>query len=235
MRLTLSDLLRRHAALHDSATASHEPRRDRACDTCHANKTRCSGGVRCSLCAKRGVSCTYNRGNPAAGRDEAVDDTVQAEPLPLLLSDGDSNASLGSSSPELLTLEAPALLQIEDSENHDADQQLNFDKTIALNILYRVLTKQAPGSPSEPQAIPRLWLTARIESYLATFHPRWPVLHAPVINETTDSIQVLSTIVMADLWLNGDVKLKDQILRIHENLVRQLYRELVMTTLNMQY
>ncbi|KAK9440764.1 uncharacterized protein G6M90_00g037580 [Metarhizium brunneum] len=141
-------------------------------------------------------------------------------------SDGGSNSSPSSGSPELLTLEAPFLLQIEETEDHDASQQLNFSRSAGLNILLRVLTKQPPGSPSESQAIPRLWLTARIESYLTTFHTRWPVLHAPVINEITDSVQVISTIIMIDSWLHGDVKLRDQILQIHDCLVRQLHKEL---------
>lgn len=147
-------------------------------------------------------------------------------------SDGGSNSSPSSGSPELLTLEAPFLLQIEEIEDHDASQQLNFSRSAGLNILFRVLTKQPPGSPSESQAIPRLWLTARIESYLATFHTRWPVLHAPVINEITDSVQLISTIIMIDSWLHGDVKLKDQILQIHDCLVRQLHKELVRNMAN---
>ena len=142
-------------------------------------------------------------------------------------SDAGSN-SQGSGSPELLAIETPALLQIDDTNNHDADQQRGFSRATALSILLRVLTKQPPSSPSEPQAIPRLWLTDRIEAYLATFHARWPILHGPVINEITDSIQVVSTIVIIDSWLHGEGKLKEQILRIHACLVRQLYKELVM-------
>ncbi|OAA51726.1 Transcription factor [Metarhizium rileyi] len=151
---------------------------------------------------------------------------VPAEPLSAVSSDACSNVSLSSSSPELLTLDAPFLLQIEESDGQDADQQLNFSRAEALDILLRVVTKQPQHSPSEPQAIPRSWLTARIESYLASFHQRWPILHAPSINELTDSVQLISLIVMIDSWLHGGVELKSTILQIHDCLVQQLQKEL---------
>lgn len=62
----ISDLLRRHAARHETAdleaaTGAASLRKTRACDACRANKTRCSGaGPQCNLCTKRGVECVYS-------------------------------------------------------------------------------------------------------------------------------------------------------------------------------
>ncbi|KAK2603544.1 hypothetical protein QQS21_004313 [Conoideocrella luteorostrata] len=133
---------------------------------------------------------------------------------------GTPTPTLGS--PGILAAE-PLFLQIDEN---DTDPHVNFSRATALGILYRILTRKPLASPSEPNAIPRTWLSKCIDSYLKTFHARWPICHAPVINEATDSVQVIATIVIIESWLHGDVKLKDQILRIHECLVKQFYREL---------
>jgi hypothetical protein len=161
---------------------------------------------------------------------ENQEPAVRAEPLPPVLSDDISRSPPSTTSSEAVVVDPPTMLHIQEPDECDVAHQQNFSKTTALDILLGVLTSQSPASPSESQGIPRLWLTARIESYLATFHPRWLVLHAPVLNETTDSIQLISTVVMIDLWLHGEAKLKPQILRLHECLVRQLYKELVINT-----
>lgn len=71
MLTTASDLLRRHVTVHDKGS---ELRRERACNACHANKTRCDGGEQCSLCRRRKQTCVYG--------DENKPKTVQLAPLP---------------------------------------------------------------------------------------------------------------------------------------------------------
>jgi hypothetical protein len=44
-----------------STIAPPDARRGRACDACFANKTKCDGGSRCSLCTKRGIDCSFTR------------------------------------------------------------------------------------------------------------------------------------------------------------------------------
>lgn len=55
---TRNDLLRRHINTHPAQAT--KPARTRACDACHANKTKCDGGPQCSLCKRRGIDCVYS-------------------------------------------------------------------------------------------------------------------------------------------------------------------------------
>lgn len=120
---------------------------------------------------------------------------------------------------------APLVLQT--NETQEAEELVRFSRAAALNILYGILTQSPVVSPSEPQAIPRAWLSRCVNSYLATFHGRWPILHGPTLNEVTDSVPTIALIVAIDSWLQGEAKLKDQILQIHGLLVERFYRELV--------
>lgn len=229
MEFLLSDLLRRHATLHDNSTASREPRRERACDTCHANKTRCSGGAQCVLCAKRGVQCTYNRGN-GEGRDASVEDLPirsqqQGQTCFNAGSDSDSGSTMLTTSNFPSTLIAEPVMQID--ENQVADAHLEFNRATALEMLYNVLAAELATSPPEQHVIPRTWLSHCVASYIRGFHTRWPILHAPAINESTDSVQLIATIVCIESWLHGDAKLKGQVLRIHDHLIKQFYKEMV--------
>ena len=45
-----------------------DPRRGRACDACHANKTKCDGGTKCTLCIKRGICCTYKHASKSGSK-----------------------------------------------------------------------------------------------------------------------------------------------------------------------
>ncbi|KZZ97380.1 Transcription factor [Moelleriella libera RCEF 2490] len=122
------------------------------------------------------------------------------------------------------TVTAPLVLQT--NETQEAEELVRFSRAAALNILYGILTQSPVVSPSEPQAIPRAWLSRCVNSYLATFHGRWPILHGPTLNEVTDSVPTIALIVAIDSWLQGEAKLKDQILQIHGLLVERFYREL---------
>lgn len=57
--------------VHDKGS---ELRREKACNACHANKTRCDGGEQCSLCKKRKQTCVYGEDNKPK--------TVPLMPLP---------------------------------------------------------------------------------------------------------------------------------------------------------
>lgn len=59
IHLQISDTLRRHVRQRHGII---EPlkRAQRACESCHAGKSRCEGGVPCDECLRRKVQCSFN-------------------------------------------------------------------------------------------------------------------------------------------------------------------------------
>jgi uncharacterized Zn finger protein (UPF0148 family) len=63
-----SDTLRRHTKIHLKVDEPSVPRASRACDRCHAQKSRCDGDFPCGVCSRKGVPCSFDRGaSEAAG------------------------------------------------------------------------------------------------------------------------------------------------------------------------
>lgn len=72
MLISHSDVLQKHIKGHAAKNETAE-RNKRACQPCHRAKTRCSGGLPCQSCLKRGIQCileTHRNGsiNPRAGK-----------------------------------------------------------------------------------------------------------------------------------------------------------------------
>lgn len=67
-----SDTLRRHTKIHLKPDESVAPRVARACDRCHAQKSKCDGASPCGICARKGLKCSFQRGDELKnnGRDQ---------------------------------------------------------------------------------------------------------------------------------------------------------------------
>ncbi|KYK55044.1 hypothetical protein DCS_07005 [Drechmeria coniospora] len=228
-----SDLLRRHAGIHGAAAAVPDSRRGRACDTCHANKTKCDGGKQCSLCTKRGVMCTYGR------RDENAADRVRrASP-----SSQDSLAervSPPSVEPERLALPTSLLVNngAVELRSHGTNEAEGFTTKTALQAILRAVASQSrksPNNPSSPCAVPKSWLSACVESFLGAFHDRWPLLHAPSVDETNDSVAEIASIVMITSWLHYDCSLREHVIEIHDVLVEKCFHDLANDTYDLNH
>ncbi|PNY25464.1 Uncharacterized protein TCAP_04596 [Tolypocladium capitatum] len=220
-----SDLLRRHAGIHGAAAAAvPDSRRGRACDTCHANKTKCDGGPQCSLCTKRGATCTYGR------RDRNSSPAKQLSSAPRA---GDSPAAHATPSPftepDIVSSGAPVSLQAAElSRNASSEPEVFATKSALQSILGAVASSsgKAPNPATQPSAVPKSWLTACVESYLGSFHDRWPILHGPSVDATTDSVALVASVVMINSWLHHDRSLREVIMEIHNHLVEQSFRQL---------
>ncbi|KAL2864395.1 Zn(II)2Cys6 transcription factor [Aspergillus lucknowensis] len=79
-----SDTLRRHAQLHRREHEESTPRAARACDRCHASKTRCDGQEPCRVCSRRGLRCTFNRRRKAAEPPSTTASEARDEPRAVL-------------------------------------------------------------------------------------------------------------------------------------------------------
>ncbi len=108
LTLCLSDLLRRHVTLHSRAPEP-APRSQRACDACRVNKTKCSGGDQCSLCAKRETRCTY-------GRSSSTEPEMENDAPAILVATPASGVSRvpSSSPPADAAASSPASSQVQD-------------------------------------------------------------------------------------------------------------------------
>ncbi|KAJ6437770.1 transcription factor Zn, C2H2 / Cys6 [Purpureocillium lavendulum] len=230
-----SDLLRRHAAIHGTAAAVPDSRRGRACDTCHANKTRCDGGKQCTLCIKRGVRCTYGRretnspsSQPRAGsgsRSPADRDgrTSGSAPTSAPVSPPSTESDAVAPSNAAFGLAAPEIL------NNGVHHQ-GFTTRSALQAILSAAAAHCsvtvPAVPPSPLTVPESWLTSCTESYMSTFHNRWPIIHAPSFDQATDSVLLVASIVMINSWLHYDRSFKEMTMRIHDLLVEQSFKDL---------
>lgn len=224
-----SDLLRRHAGIHGAAAAVPDSRRGRACDTCHANKTKCDGGPQCSLCMKRGVTCTYGRRDGSSPATQ-LRGSPRSQGSPAELATGSAPVSPPFTDPDLASSGAPVSLPAAELSGSASSEHEGFTTKSALQSILRAVASRsgkAPDAATQPSAVPKSWLVACVESYFGNFHDRWPILHAPSLDETTDSVALIASVVMINSWLHYDRGLREVIMEIHNHLVEQSFRQLV--------
>ncbi|XP_044716227.1 fungal specific transcription factor domain-containing protein [Hirsutella rhossiliensis] len=255
-----SDLLRRHAGIHGGAAAVPDSRRGKACDTCHANKTKCDGGPQCSLCAKRGVACTYGRRDAAAaGATGSSPPTKRVRISPTGPDDVSGPGPVSASAPVsppftessgttpslaaisifagLPPCASPAASTTSSSAGQQQQQQQHNNNSAtwaALQSIHRAVVSRSDagpnGPPPSPSPVPKLWLSACVDSYFSTVHQRWPVLHGPGTDETTDEVAIVASIVMMTSWLHCDRSFKPLLMEIHNVLVEQAFKQLANDT-----
>ncbi|KEY70509.1 hypothetical protein S7711_02676, partial [Stachybotrys chartarum IBT 7711] len=232
-------------ALHDTSVAP-EPRRGRACDACHANKTKCDGGVQCSLCAKRRIECSFTRGGPTASTDSAASTTLQhvvslrdgPRPAPIHRVTLQYQSSTESTSSISSDQSMPMLLGFQ----HDFDamkrlQQKDIQDAAADGLKIIIEALQASHSATSTTSLPRAsaavkkWVSDCIHSYFFHFHDRWAILHAPIFDEMTDNFSILATVCIVGSWFSSAGATRGLIAEAHDVLVKQLVEELVRVTL----
>ena len=241
--------MRRHINVHESAPLP-DTRRNRACDACHDNKTKCEGGEKCSLCKKRGIDCTYDRPTIAgttsaphvveqqepviaaqtlvAARDvaqvreaqEIVDHSTREDDSPAPTISTASNA--GHTSP-IRPAEDTAR-----SDNEVATAQLGLRSVLDAMSISR------SGSDSWRESLQadvlKGWVASAIESFFQHFSCRWPIIHEPTFDETELSASVIASVLAIGSWLQGAESVKESAIEVHKALVAQFFEEMVMFT-----
>ncbi|KAF4970422.1 hypothetical protein FSARC_2542 [Fusarium sarcochroum] len=202
-----SDLLRRHLTRHDMPSAP-DPRRGRACDACHANKTKCDGGTKCTLCIKRGINCTYNHASKSSsGSKSPSDDAPDSRTVP-------HSAAQNLQHQEAITATAnlsPGTPML--SPNDEVKAGL---KRIANHL------RSGEISIGEDLPIPPLdqsWIEANSKEYFGRFHNTWPILHAPSYFPLDASLIVAVSVVMISCWLKSPDEFGEVVMQVHEALM----------------
>ncbi|KAH7003130.1 hypothetical protein EDB82DRAFT_482650 [Fusarium venenatum] len=202
---TRNDLLRRHLSRHDMPTAP-DPRRGRACDACHANKTKCDGGTKCTLCIKRGISCTYKHASKSGSSRSSrspVEDANRASSRPV--QDVQEINAPTSITPPLALGTSPA----------------NEIKTAFKRIANDIRTgKISLGEPTPVPAVDHPWIEANSREYFGRLHEAWPILHAPSYTiGMEDSFIVATSVAMISCWLKNPDEYGEVVMELHETLM----------------
>ncbi|KAI5462054.1 hypothetical protein BGZ63DRAFT_463172 [Mariannaea sp. PMI_226] len=220
---TRNDLLRRHMTRHDLTSTANDSRRGRACDACHANKTKCDGGKQCSLCSKRGISCTYklastnnksNRVIAAASRNEVQPLTDPASFIRISTAEGEieddtSTTTSGTAS--------------------TTPSDLTGNPTAAgLSRLIDMVTSSTASLLDEFEILEsdKGWITECTDEYFGKFHESWPIVHAPTFHLSPPSLGVTATVAMVGAWLRWPEQLKRVATDLHSKLMDKFFEEL---------
>lgn len=236
------DLLRRHSNLHE---ANHT-RVVVSCDACRANKTKCSGGTQCSLCARRGITCTFRNGRQRS-KIASTSDVSRA----LDVSVGDDDNVLGLLLPSTGLIPGSSLAK--SALHHEGETLPSADFIQSLTIV-----PSKPGTMSElrlssqgmeaiydlliaessslENAIPEAdELHGQVANYLETFfeciHLRWPILNAPTfhMDVRTVPLNLAASVCVIGAWFRSSARQTDKFyaLKVHEVLLRRLLHQVV--------
>ncbi|KAG5658103.1 hypothetical protein KAF25_007054 [Fusarium avenaceum] len=198
------DLLRRHLARHDMPTAP-DPRRGRACDTCHANKTKCDGGKKCTLCLKRGINCTYKHASKSSSGSKSPTDNA-----PELRAKRPTPNSTGSQDavPSITLNVTPGPPQISPIDEVKA----GFKR-----IANHIQSGEIPiGEDTPVPPLDQKWLEKNSKDYFGRFHDTWPLLHGPSYVGNENSLLLMATVAMISCWLKSSDEFGEVVLQLHE-------------------
>ena len=225
-----NDILRKHIAVHDTAHVPI-PKGRMACDGCHRNKSKCDGdGVRCSSCDKRGAKCTFDRAPASMSKpaDRNLDPAFHSS------SDTGPARSMEVTQPLVaddalfpVPLEVDALQGHSDGERQIAHSSLRY---ILDCVMAAIAGKPGKLLPSTAPEHVQLWQKTCLSNYVATFHERWPVAHAPTLDAECDDPLFVGTVLMISAWNQDDENLKRIIMPIHERLMVHIQQKIVVAS-----
>ncbi|RDW61131.1 Zn(II)2Cys6 transcription factor [Aspergillus mulundensis] len=205
------DSLRRHRLVH-RREREDAPRTVRACDRCHASKTRCDGEYPCDVCLRRNLRCTFDRltkvgtgSGPGLTGGNSYEHS-QAKSPPETTNDatttrGDIARQTAISGPEIQDL----LLQ------HES------------NLREKGLLGTPPRSPQPQNQGKDLDIDKYVAVYFSHFHYQWPVVHRFSFGGTRTEPQVLVlALAMIGLWVTGEKSARERAESMHEKLLALL-------------
>ena len=235
------DLLRRHSLLH-------EPSHTRivvSCDACRANKTKCSGGVQCMLCARRGINCTFRSGlrrskrpstsdgSTAVNTSIREDDNNDDDESMLPTNSGSENSLAGNSlrtERELLP-DHELFLNLSIVPSKPAPTNEFQPLGPGMEAIYELLLAEKSSLEGATQESDELqeWAAKCLETYFKSFHVRWPILNAPTFDVITEPLPLAASVCVIGAWLQDGTKQTERLcaLRVHEILLQRLLHNLV--------
>ena len=238
------DVLHRHSLLHQT----NHTRVIVSCDACRANKTKCSGGTQCSLCARRGIDCTFrsslHRSNRASISDVPTTNNASARED----DNNDSDESMLPPSSRLEKFLGEDSLHTEGElylPNHELFLNLTIvpsrpaptsefqSLTPGIEAIYELLVAEKSSLEGTVQESDELhkWVAKCLEAYLKNFHLRWPLFNAPTFDLVTAPLHLAASVCVIGAWLQNNAEWTERFcaLRVHEILLQRLLHDLVGT------
>lgn len=198
--------------------AAPDPRRGRACDACHANKTKCDGGIQCTLCAKRGISCTYKLVSKSGSDGKRSKSTASR-----------SNSSTSPTPTSSLGFR-DAFASAAASLAASLRQRPKEDKVTAglKRIANELSSRETPIDGSHRMSSSdKDWMEASSEEFFERFHETWPILHGPSFYPMDHALVVSASVVMISSWLKNPDGMAETALRLHEVLMERFFEWIV--------
>ncbi|KAK3314129.1 hypothetical protein B0H66DRAFT_607363 [Apodospora peruviana] len=243
--ILFSDMLQRHIArhAHHVGNVARPSRRSRqACDACRANKTKCGGGVQCSLCEKRGIACTYDQPVAGGAGSTAGEETRDSRPVhpsaPVvdLLSPSSPRASVppvtitSTPEPPPATVEMAHQLRAEKSAIAGATAAA---ATAGMRLVLAGVSAK-PGSFASLLAASladvRAWYADCCAAYVDEFHIHWPVLPLVTLDIERDAAETCVAMAMIGCWIRGHEEAKVLVVAAHEQLMDEHFVEMTKRT-----
>jgi len=214
---------------------------------CRNNKTKCSGGTQCSLCARRGIKCSFRSGSQRSNNIPTSDvPTSENDPTGesynydlnelLLLPDSTSENLLAENS-----------LPTKEGEPHLPDPELLLNLKIVpsrpvptnalpslapgIDAIHELLSAEQTSLEATIQESDQWhgWLNKCLDAYLKKFHVRWPLFNAPTFDLMTAPLHLTASVCVIGVWLQVSAASTERFwaLRVHEVLQHRLLNILV--------
>ncbi len=209
-------MLRRHVKEHSFT------KRSRACNTCHANKTKCDGGEPCSLCLRRRVTCEYSSIGPQvaelppeAGRSITV---ASGMPVHQQVSQAPNGLEPRRRSPDQPSGDATSEAYV--AQNSLSNELNNGLRTVLGSLDAGLFHMQGLSQDQEQLGRPEKCL----EKYIQHFHHHWHIIHAPTyeFQEHTLGNAAVVYLIGAYCWDQEDDELG-----LDASVIPQLYAKIV--------
>ncbi|KAH8700609.1 hypothetical protein BGW36DRAFT_132549 [Talaromyces proteolyticus] len=237
-----SDTLRRHKKIH---LKPDEPvaRVARACDRCHAQKSKCDGHIPCGICARKGLKCSFEReietGNtatyqkshgyhPYSGGSDRARKQISFDYIDYI--DQEANDSLeitaqtqqGISSSSLSGASAhdirTALLQHETQLQDDAVRLAEQRNQIQPSSLQLRELFDFPPANEETSFARSIDIKYYVDLYFDYFHPFWPFIMKNSFDPKSEPRVLVLATTMIGLWITGEARLRKLAWTIHSRL-----------------
>ncbi|KAL2671278.1 hypothetical protein Neosp_013858 [[Neocosmospora] mangrovei] len=197
------------------------PRRGRACDACHANKTKCDGGIQCTLCAKRGISCTYKLVSKSSSDGKTSKSNASPSNSPTSPSPA---AAIGFRE---AFAAAAANMRTTLQSSPKEDEVTAGLKRIAGELASREISIDGSTRMSSAD---KDWMEASSKEFFDRFHDSWPILHAPSFFPMDHALVVSVSVVMISSWLKNPDGMAEPVLRLHEVLMERFFEWIHMSS-----
>ncbi|KAK7962866.1 uncharacterized protein PG986_003691 [Apiospora aurea] len=201
-------------------------------------RTRCIGGTPCSLCVKRGITCSLVKKDSKHGAASSTQGP--GEPAGSSQSPEAAARTTSDSAPSLNAVQLIGMMSVRGEE----EQSIPSDY---IDRMRRVLGAEGPE-----EAMRQLLLDNRsrslsllrhtggqfenfaeehLRTYIEVFHEVWPLLHATILDVVKDNLHLASSIITIGILLKKDASeiSRSKVISCHEIMMGRFFQFLTET------